>query len=310
MLEIIIDWLQFTSKDPSPINTIIHVLRLDVKSFIELPKGKLGYKRQMMYDNITVLFEGNDDMGTHVILSGKGCRTFERNEPIISLIERIKEYENKCTRIDIAIDDKEGNIIDLKKITHDIKNANVVSKWKTSLERTKRNLKDGQIVGKTIEIGSRSSELFLRIYDKAMEQKIDGKWARMEVEVKGRKAVNLQNRLTIGNVGEIATGLINNYIRIVQPNKKDVNKSRWETKPYWKKIINTTEKVSLSQKKEDATLEDIEKWIEKQVAPTLATIVMAKGGDMEYIYDQLGKGSKRLKAKHRSIINKEMNDLE
>lgn len=310
MLEIIIDWLQFTSKDPNPINTIIHCLQLDVKLFIQLPKGKLGYKYQMLYDNITVLYEGNEDMGTHVILTGKGCRAFERKEPIINLLNRINLYENKCTRIDIAVDDKEGNIIDLEKITYDITNANVVSKWKTSLERTKRKIKDGQVIGKTIEVGSRSSEMFLRIYNKSLEQEMEGKWTRMELEVKGNKAVKLQEILTVKNVGKVATGLINSYIRIVQPNKTDENKSRWKIKPYWKKIINTTEKISLSRKTEDVTLEKMENWIDKQVAPTLATIIMAKGGDMEYIYNQLDKGRKRLKAKHKQIINKELNNIE
>lgn len=310
MLEIIIDWLQFTSKDLDPANTIIHCLQLDTKLFIQLPKGKLGYRHQMLYDNITVLYEGNEDMGTHVILSGRGCRAFERKEPIINLLNRINLYENKCTRIDIAVDDKEGNIIDLEKITYDITNANVVSKWKTSLERTKRNIKDGQVIGKTIEVGSRSSEMFLRIYNKSLEQKIEGKWARMELEVKGNKAVKLQKILTVKNVGKVAIELINNYIRIVQPNKTDENKSRWKIKPYWKKIINTTEKISLSRKAEDVTLEKMENWIDKQVAPTLATIIMAKGGDMEYIYKQLDKGRKRLKAKHEQIIAKEMNNIE
>ena len=58
---------------------------------------------------------------------------------------------------------------------------------------------------------------------------------------------------------------------------KDKNKSRWYKKAYWEKIIDTTEKISLSSKKEEVDLEDLKNWIELQVAPSLATIVHAEG---------------------------------
>lgn len=306
MLKISLDWLQFTSKDCNPYNVIIQLLRLDVKLFVELGKGKLGYKKQLMYDNITVLYEGKADMGTHVILSGRGCRAYERKEPVLNLIKRLNQEEVKSTRIDIAIDDIKGDIIDLKKIKYDIKHANVVSKWKTSLEKVQRSMKDGSIIGDSMQIGSRSSETMLRFYNKSLEQKEEGNWSRMELEVKGDKAFNLQKILTVDNVGSLVVSIINNYLRIVQPDKKDSNKSRWKVKPYWKNIINTTQKVSLSNGKEDVTLEKMEQWFEHQVAPTLATILMANGGDIDYLYKQINNGKKRLKAKHKHIINKEL----
>lgn len=306
MLKISLDWLQFTSKDCNPYNVIIQLLQLDVKMFVELEKGKLGYKKQLMYDNIVVLYEGKADMGVHVILSGKGCRAYERKESVLNLIKRLNQEEIKSTRIDIAIDDIKGDIIDLKKIKYDIKHANVVSKWKTSLEKVQRSMKDGSVIGDSMQIGSRSSETMLRFYNKSLEQKEEGNWSRMELEVKGDKAFNLQKILTVDNVGSLVVRIINNYLRIVQPNKKDSNKSRWEVKPYWKNIINTTQKVSLSNGKEDVTLEKMEQWFAHQVAPTLATILMANGGDIDYLYKQIGNGKKRLKAKHKHVINKEL----
>lgn len=80
------------------------------------------------------------------------------------------------TRIDIAIDDY---------LFHDLK-------WiKESLDRdyaTTRardwNLIEGR-KGSTLYVGSRTSEKFLRIYDKAAEQGTDGNWYRIELECKG-----------------------------------------------------------------------------------------------------------------------------
>ena len=75
-LSIIIDWLQFTIKG-NDVNTdtiIINTLLLDVNNFIQLDHGKMGYKSQLFYNNISVLYNGNDGMGTHVIISGQACR--------------------------------------------------------------------------------------------------------------------------------------------------------------------------------------------------------------------------------------------
>lgn len=304
MLEISIDWLQFTSKNPNPVTIIIDVLHLDVKMFIELPKGKLGYKKQLFYNDITVLSDGNEDMGTHVILSGKGCREIENNYPILELVKRLNKLEIKTTRIDLAIDDVSGKIIKLDSIIEDVQNANIVSKWKSSTEITKRSIHDGGLEGQTVYLGSRKSEVFMRIYNKSLQLKLDGNWNRIELEIKGKKSEELQKIMTEKNIGKLTKGLINNYIRIVEPGR-DKNKSRWKTKEYWTKIIDTTEKIQLSRKKEEKTLEELKNWIEKQVAPTLATIVMAEGGDVEFLYKQVTKGKHRIKSKHLNIIEKE-----
>ena len=305
MLEISIDWLQFTSKDSNHLTSIIEVLRLDVKMFTELKKGKLGYKKQLFYNDIYVLYDGNKDMGTHIILSGKGCKQYETHHSILSLLKIINEKEMKCTRIDLAIDDFEGDIIPLEKLIDDISRGNTVSKWKTSIEFIKRDLATGEKIGQTINVGSRKSEVFLRVYNKSQEQKIEGSWTRMELEIKGQKAQKLQSIINESNVGSLSKSIINNYIRIVQPSD-DSNKSRWPTRPYWQRIIDTTEKTTLTQPKQEKTLEDLENWIEKQVAPSLATIVMAKGGDVDFLYEQIAKGKKRMNTKHLSLVEKEM----
>lgn len=48
--------------------------------------------------------------------------------------------------------------------------------------------KKGNGQGKTVNIGSRTSEAFLRVYDKGKEQGSDVDWTRVELETKGRLA--------------------------------------------------------------------------------------------------------------------------
>lgn len=306
MLEITIDWLQFTSNTKSHLNTIIQVLQQDVNSYQKLDKGKLGYKKQLHSQGIFILYEGNEDMNCHVIITGEGCKYYSINNNLLELIERMNKYECKATRIDLAIDDKQGNIIPLENLTEDIRKANVVSKWKTSLEMTKRSLENGETLGKTINLGSRSSQVFMRIYNKSLEQAIPGNWTRMELEIKKDRAVVLQEKITKENVGYLTITILNNYFRIVEPSSTDTNKRRWKTAEYWSNIVETTEKTQLSVDTDVTTLEEMKEWIEKQIAPSIATIVMADGGSTDFLYEQIELGIKRLKSKHYALINKAM----
>lgn len=313
MLEIIIDWVQFTTKERDPFKVIISLLHLNVKDFTELTKGKLGYKKQLHYNNIFILYDGTEyseelktkEMGTHIIITGQGCRYYETKECLVSLINRINQNEAKLTRIDLAIDDKPGETILLNEIIKDVKEANTVSKWKNSLELTQRDLLSGQINGQTLNLGSRSSDVYLRIYNKSMEREEEGNWVRMEIEIKGKKAQELQKIVNSQNVGQITKKLIHNYFRVVEPGK-DTNKSRWKIKEYWKNIIKTTEKLALTTRPEEPTLESMKNWVQNQVSATIATIVMAEGGCMDFLYDQISIGSGKLKTKHNDIIKREL----
>lgn len=322
-LEVILDWLEFTVWEINLEEVILDILRLKVEDFTRIEKGSLGYSNQIKSGHITILSEGNEDMGIHIILSGQGCREYEaeanlveriqyiENEStnLIDLIKRVNQVKGKCTRIDIAVDDKKGDVIKFEEILKDIEAGNVISKWKNSTEMTKRTLETGEVIGKTLYIGSTASNFRLRIYDKALEQKqnenpltIDRKWVRLELEIKKDKALKLQEILINGKaIGTIVSQLLNNYIRFVVPSK-DKNKSRWTTRKYWTNIINETGKLKLSEKPEPKTIEELEQWIEKQVAPSLATVLIANGGDMDQIMGIVANGQQRLKPKHINMI--------
>lgn len=298
-ITIIIDWLQFTITSSNiSVNNIISLLQLDVNDFITLDHGKMGYKQQMFYNDIYILYDGNQGMGIHVIISGQGCRYYESENSLTDLIERINEVEGKLTRIDLAMDDKTGKVIPFKTLVKDITEANIVSKWKYNIEIIKRSNKDASIKGHTINIGSGASRVYMRIYNKALEQGIEGIWNRIELEIKKEYAEQVQKLINKNNVGELMAKIINNYIRIVKPNENDANKSRWKTKPYWEKLIAITEKQSLTVAPEEKTIDNTKDWITKQIAPSLALIAMNDEGSIDFLIQQVVEGKKRLKKKH------------
>lgn len=92
----------------------------------------------------------------------------------------------KATRIDFAWD-VEGFDAD----PDDLFDAWSQGRMKTHAKKISRFVetgKDGTVKGKTVYIGSRTSQHMLRAYDKALEQGIEGDWLRVELEVKGASA--------------------------------------------------------------------------------------------------------------------------
>lgn len=299
--EIIIDWLQFTVQLKNPYDVIIDLLGLETKLFEKLPKGKLGYKKQLFYNNISVLYDGNDDMGTHVILSGQGCRFYEAESSLLDLIKLMKFLKGKITRIDLALDDHSGELVQFNKILKDITSGNIVSKWKSNTEIIKRDM-DGNLQGQTINLGSRKSDTYLRIYNKALEQQIEGIWNRIELEIKGSNAEQIQKILTQDNAGPIFKGILKNYMRLVKPNPKDQNKSRWISRGYWDNLMNNVDKVKLTTKAEEKTIDQKKEWLSNQVGQTLAIVSLADNNN-HFIEQLIVENKKNLRLKNRKLLD-------
>ncbi|NLY61716.1 MAG: replication initiation factor domain-containing protein [Clostridiales bacterium] len=301
-LTCVIDWLQFTIHGLTYDEVILQVLKHSLAEYILLPKGRYGYKTQYINGNISVLCDGTEDMGVHVILTGKGCREYESTGELLELMDRVMFYNGVCTRIDLAVDDKTGQIIKFKEMIKFANKGHVISKWKTTTEIIKRELKDGKIIGHTLSIGSRSSKIYLRIYDKAMEQGISSPWYRMELEIKDDRAEVLQNILLFETgVGRVFSGILNQYIRFVIPSS-DKNKSRWETAKWWTELVDSVDKVKLTRKPKEKTIEEVRQWVKKQIGPTLAMLMIHDEGDMTNLLKIIHSGKYRLKQRHFQIL--------
>lgn len=124
------------------------------------------------------------EMGTHVVISGSTLR---------SMVERLCTTQAEIllgasrsgasfTRLDLAVD-AVGVSCDERHIYLQSMVGNV--------RGTARNfsLMENSNGGKTLYVGSRSSERFIRLYDKASESGLDGVlWHRLELETKGMVA--------------------------------------------------------------------------------------------------------------------------
>ena len=109
-LQTSIDWLEFTIFQLSYEDVIERILQLKMEDFSDLSKGKFGYNAQTKWGNgnLFILFNQVDDepcinhMGVHVILSGTGCRAYESQKSLYTLINVLVALEIELPVIKIT----------------------------------------------------------------------------------------------------------------------------------------------------------------------------------------------------------------
>jgi len=96
----------------------------------------------------------------------------------------------RFTRIDFAVDlfDTGGNPLDVLHCFH-TSQLDTVAKSCSVVEKTRRDVS----LGATVYVGSRASERLIRVYDKGKQTKTRLDWIRVEIEVKGKRAMQFGN---------------------------------------------------------------------------------------------------------------------
>lgn len=126
---------------------------------------------------------GRPEMGVHLSLGGRCLRSLgEQGVAAVEMLAWALQEGGKITRVDLAIDvfDVEIDVIALAQADRVKEAPGTARKWSTV---------GGNDGGTTAYIGSRKSERFLRVYDKAAETgQRDRPWTRFELEYKGDSA--------------------------------------------------------------------------------------------------------------------------
>lgn len=314
-----VDWFQATFFDCDIQKLTKDILEIPFEWFEEMEKGQNGYQFGIRFQNIKIFFgDKYNRMGINLHMSGQGCRDYEAygGRPWVKMMKDVLTY-GQFSRLDLAIDDFKGYYT-VEQIQEKKEKGEVVSKFKTASDTGKHRLSDGQNLGRTCGFGSETSDLLVRFYDKKFEQEIHKKkevlvdfWNRTELQLRRKKA-NAIAREIVGiseadadetaAIGLIIMKVLNNYIRFVEPpsstgkKKKasDSNKSRWETSEWWAKFIGEVEKLSLSDKAPDKSIDKLIDYANKQFPKTLAMLYIANGGKLEFVEKLINAGLERL----------------
>lgn len=227
-----------------------------------------GYPCRTWYKNITILWGADDerfyksdatksaadkvrhDMGICLDMSGQGCRQFESfpGNDWLKLLHEICDRDTKTTitRLDIAYDDHIGTL-DLYRIAQDVRDRNYTSPSKKSMIIWSDDQRI-DVQGLTVSIGSKSSDVLIRIYDKAAEREFGSEvhWVRCEIQLRhDRCIVAVAEILKLQHIGRTAAGILRNYLLFRTPETSDTNRSRWPVADYWDKVLLDMERVRL-----------------------------------------------------------------
>lgn len=303
----LIDWASFTFKLDDPL-TVANIIGLDPSLFTKCSFGFSGYRQSLKLGNISIYFDGRENMGCHVEMTGQGCRQYEgyfTENPWQELFQTVLAANGKFTRLDLAIDNVDGALT-LERVWNAIQNheQQIRTQFQGWRRMQKGSFEKGkQITGDTIYLGSQKSNIQFRMYDKAQESNVTGHWIRFEIQLRDTRAHEAAKLLAEGQtVGSLTTGIINNYFSII--NNDDSNKSRCSLQPWWAEWLQATSKIKLTTAQAIKLVSDTMEFIKRQYAPSLAMIKkhLGTGPFKSYVQEIVEDGNERMTAKHEKIL--------
>ncbi len=248
-----IDWLSFTA--PKLDNRTIPLLPpwesgIDGKPDV----GRFGYRSARRFPSgMVVMYNGaTSTMGWHYIYSGSALKNLDEvfQDGGMHVLEWHAGKAHKCTRIDLAID-----VYNSPDLLPTIRGMAEHHEWYgTAHSATTIKSSDGK--GTTVYVGSRTSERFVRIYDKAAQLGQRGDWTRIEAEVKSDSARQVARaivELNIGGLSMVAYGVIERVCKF--PDKA------------WKAVFDGAKMEIGTPKAEE---KQTEAWLMGQVATAIA----------------------------------------
>ena len=309
----LVDWLTFSVKEQDPAKVIREYLGLDPELFQDAGYGLLGYNRVLRFSDICVCYEPREndffrDMGVCVSMSGNGCRAFETMSKLTqagqdsvfpTLFQLLAADETaNVSRLDIACDDREG-FLNMEEIVEKVQANEINSRM------TKRSVIvsfDGtQRSGSTIYLGAPSSDFRVRIYDKALEEGVDGHWIRVELVMRHKNAAAFVAQMNSApSVGKLAAQVVNDKFSFIE--RDDSNITRCTVCGWWQSFVDELESVRLVARCViQHSVERIENWIESQVGPSLAVILNTLG--WPHLFELARAAAGRLSARQLSLIS-------
>lgn len=302
---LIYDYVSFTSKIHSE-KSILFLLGLQDVQFENL-KGFYGYRDRLYFEGISIHYNGRDDMGVLCEMSGTGCRTWEKygnsdydglfSEIIDNYSSDADKRQMNLTRLDVAYNDFVG-ILDLPLLLRETELHNFVSRFSDWEVRNGNK-------GMSVNHGSKKSNIFIRCYDKRLEQRVEDKidhWVRFEIQLRKECAFGFIK--SPGNLHTKYFQLVNNYLRYIIPTNNVTNCSLLDTAPFWLNFVDNAEKLSVFFKPADNyNFAKLYGYVNNQLSGAISTYIDTVGVE-QFLKDISHSIShKKLNPKYKELIN-------
>lgn len=310
-----VDWVQVTFKNVESPQKIAEILGLQFTDFRDLDKGGLGYKNALGFmgtKTLRIFFNGNENMGMHLEMTGTGCRQFEIYSSInwYELFYRLRvEHEASFSRLDLALDDFKG-YFKIPNLIRRLKSNTVTSRFKKATVMENIIINSGETVGHTLYFGSPTSDIRIRMYEKNVESEVDiDVWNRTEVQMRDERADTVAFLIAHDSlpVGDIICGVLRNYIQFRVKNTKDSNKSRWEIAKFWTRFLDNAKSLKITIQTSKTSIEKKYIWIDTQVSKSFHMVyhsLVSEKEREEFILDTITHGGRFLNESDYEVITR------
>jgi putative DNA relaxase len=214
-------------------------------------------------------------------------------------------------RIDVALDDRSG-VIDVDRIYASVVAGNCVSHFRQSRLIAGLDLGSGVDTGKTICMGSRQSDTYLRIYDKAAEQRakgkaVEGSWVRWEMEWKAERAQAVGLALSVldqERFQRYIVGVFRTAVDFRDCTRGDDPKDRYHAPllEWWKVLTEGMQRAKLEIAKAVKQIEDVKQWAKKSLSPMLGLLCAHPEAGERWLVNTIIDGVERWRAKHLALL--------
>jgi len=223
----------------------------------------------------------------------------------------VLERKGHFGRIDVAMDDRSG-VIDIERIYASVVAGNCVSHFRKSQLVAGLDLGSGLQTGQTICLGSRQSDTYLRIYDKAAEQRakekpVEGTWVRWEMEWKDERADAVGLALSVldhERFQKYLVGVFRTAVDFRDCTRADDPKDRYYAPllDWWKVLTDGMQRAKLEITKAVKKIEDVKQWAEKSLSPMLGLLCAHPEAGERWLVNTIIEGVERWRAKHLALL--------
>lgn len=231
---VMIDYMRIRFKTMDARYVLDKILNIPLKYVISEDGGMYGYSYRFMHGNILVMSSAEEQKGVLLELRGRGCREFE-----CYLREQQRswyEFMRDCTaagcvfkRIDLAINDHAGLLhvptLYRKRVSGEcvtrLRNVECFVSGRENSWETDEDLK--MEMDHTLYLGSKDSDVYFCIYEKAQEQKAKFGKSIEDADILNRFELRLTNNAAENSADALmdsedaagtAFSIINNYVAL------------------------------------------------------------------------------------------------
>jgi hypothetical protein len=247
-----IDWLSLTFRKGAEVKN-----HPKMTTSYTVARALNAYNTAIRFDDGRLQLSHTDrpEMGTHIICSGEVLRAFE-----ISPMDALKYWVESgatITRIDLAVDVRNHGL-NVRQSTVEISEGRIKTRAKEC--PTWQDPKNPK--GYTQYVGKKSSEIYLKLYDKAGEVGVEGDWARVEITFSDKRAHEAAKQvIRDGDFRKLIVGF--------------ADFPEWEK---WRNVMG----ADVVQIQADRATSKTKKWLIEAAASALAKELITDGDDSFY----------------------------